>query len=80
MKTGGGWQDQLGAIFPSVKVIKSKPGIEQRVNVEEILLKEKIKNKFATSLFLDLFKKSKKCFVLRLFTSGLKTNKNQRLW
>lgn len=52
MKTGGGWQDQVGAIFPSVKVIKSKPGIEQNVSVEEIALGEKIKNKFATSLYL----------------------------
>ena len=30
MATGGGWQDQLGALYPGVKLIESAPGREQR--------------------------------------------------
>lgn len=36
MKTGGGWQDQIGGLFPGVKYATSKPGIEQKVSVEKI--------------------------------------------
>ncbi len=29
MKTGGGWQDQVGGILPGVKLIRTQPGVEQ---------------------------------------------------
>ncbi len=32
MRTGGGWEDQLGALVPGVKLLKSKPGKEQRIS------------------------------------------------
>ena len=31
MRTGGGWEDQWGALVPGVKLLKSKPGKNQRV-------------------------------------------------
>ncbi len=36
MRTGGGWQDQLGALIPGVKIVESKPGTEQRIKVRRI--------------------------------------------
>lgn len=30
LTTGGGWQDQAGAIFRGVKLIETEPGLEQR--------------------------------------------------
>ncbi|HZT29274.1 MAG TPA: bifunctional fucokinase/fucose-1-phosphate guanylyltransferase [Bryobacteraceae bacterium] len=36
MTTGGGWQDQVGGIFPGVKLALSGPGLRQRVRVEPI--------------------------------------------
>ena len=30
MKTGGGWQDQLGGILPGAKILRSRPGRVQR--------------------------------------------------
>ena len=44
MKTGGGWQDQVGGLFPGVKYAVSEPGIEQRLKVEAIELKDSIKS------------------------------------
>jgi len=29
MKTGGGWQDQVGGIMPGVKLIRTQPGVDQ---------------------------------------------------
>lgn len=29
MRTGGGWQDQLGGILPGAKILRSRPGAEQ---------------------------------------------------
>lgn len=36
MTTGGGWQDQMGAIAPGVKLISTEPGLDQRPIVEQI--------------------------------------------
>ncbi len=36
MRTGGGWQDQLGGIVPGCKIVRTVPGVEQRPVVEPI--------------------------------------------
>ena len=36
MKTGGGWQDQVGGLIPGLKTGTSVPGIEQDIKVEHI--------------------------------------------
>lgn len=33
LTSGGGWQDQVGGIFPGVKLVKTVPGIEQEPEV-----------------------------------------------
>ena len=33
MRTGGGWQDQIGGIVPGVKLIRTVPGAEQTVSL-----------------------------------------------
>ncbi len=43
MKTGGGWQDQIGGLFSGVKYATSQKGIEQRVSVEAVDLPPRIK-------------------------------------
>lgn len=46
MNTGGGWQDQAGAIFPGVKISTSEKGAEQNVTVRPISLSGKMKRLF----------------------------------
>ena len=36
MRTGGGWQDQVGGLLSGVKLVESKPGSEQRLAVRRI--------------------------------------------
>lgn len=36
MSTGGGWQDQVGGITPGMKLITTKPGIQQKIEVEPV--------------------------------------------
>lgn len=43
MSTGGGWQDQVGGLTDGIKFITSTPGIKQEINVEKIIVPEKIK-------------------------------------
>ena len=31
MRTGGGWEDQMGALVPGVKILRSRPGRNQRI-------------------------------------------------
>ena len=31
MRTGGGWEDQMGALVPGVKLLKSRPGKDQKI-------------------------------------------------
>jgi fucokinase len=37
MTTGGGWQDQAGAIFPGIKLISTGPGARQRLRVQPLV-------------------------------------------
>lgn len=43
MSTGGGWQDQVGGLVPGIKMITSKPGVQQMLNVEPISISDKTK-------------------------------------
>ncbi len=36
MTTGGGWQDQVGGVYPGVKLGMSGPGLRQRIRVEPL--------------------------------------------
>ena len=36
MCTGGGWEDQMGALVPGVKLISTKPGKVQKISVEKV--------------------------------------------
>ena len=36
MQTGGGWEDQMGALYPGVKLIETKPGKAQRFHVRQL--------------------------------------------
>ncbi|MDO4740224.1 MAG: L-fucokinase [Eubacteriales bacterium] len=36
MSTGGGWQDQVGGLCEGVKYITSRPGLRQRLTVEQV--------------------------------------------
>ena len=40
MSTGGGWQDQVGGLTPGIKMVSTVPGIDQRIVVEPVVLKE----------------------------------------
>ena len=42
MSTGGGWQDQVGGVIDGIKLISSKPGIRQELNVEHITIDENV--------------------------------------
>ena len=36
MRTGGGWEDQFAGMTPGLKMLRSKPGAEQRVSVSPV--------------------------------------------
>ena len=36
MTTGGGWQDQVGGVFPGAKLVATGPGLSQRVRVQPV--------------------------------------------
>ncbi len=38
MNTGGGWQDQVGGLFPGIKLISSRPGTPQRLTERQIAM------------------------------------------
>ena len=40
MSTGGGWQDQVGGLTPGIKMVSTRPGIDQIIQVEPVVLKE----------------------------------------
>ena len=40
MSTGGGWQDQVGGLTPGIKMITTRPGIDQVIQVQPVVLKE----------------------------------------
>ena len=43
MSTGGGWQDQVGGLTNGIKYITTKSGIDQKIQVEQIVLPEEAK-------------------------------------
>ncbi|MBQ3104562.1 MAG: bifunctional fucokinase/L-fucose-1-P-guanylyltransferase [Lachnospiraceae bacterium] len=51
MSTGGGWQDQVGGLAPGIKMITTKPGMEQRISVKQLQLApqamEELQDRFA---------------------------------
>jgi fucokinase len=36
LTTGGGWQDQIGGIFPGFKITHSDPALPLRVQVDQL--------------------------------------------
>jgi fucokinase len=50
MKTGGGWQDQAGGIFPGAKLLSTGPGMRQRVRVEPLAWSEDREAEFSRRL------------------------------
>ena len=36
LTTGGGWQDQVGGVLPGIKLVTSKPGVPQCLEVEQV--------------------------------------------
>ncbi len=40
MSTGGGWQDQVGGLTSGIKLISTKPGIEQTIKTEKLDISE----------------------------------------
>ena len=38
MSTGGGWQDQIGGVFPCIKLIRTTAGIQQQFAIQQIAL------------------------------------------
>lgn len=51
MSTGGGWQDQVGGLTEGIKLITTRPGIEQKIQVERVCLSretmEELEERFA---------------------------------
>ena len=51
MSTGGGWQDQVGGLAKSIKMITAAPGLKQVINCEQIKVDadtlEELNNRFA---------------------------------
>lgn len=43
MSTGGGWQDQVGGVTDGIKYISSRPGLQQEIKVQHIVLDDKTK-------------------------------------
>lgn len=52
MKTGGGWQDQAGGLYPGIKLVSSAPGLHQELNVCNIELPAKMHTVFAEKAVL----------------------------
>ena len=52
MKTGGGWQDQTGGLFPGMKISETQPGLRQIPCVKNIELTENFRQFFSERLVL----------------------------
>lgn len=52
MKTGGGWQDQVGGLYPSIKSGTTQPGIEQDIAVDFISYPDSMTRLFSQRLVL----------------------------
>lgn len=42
MSTGGGWQDQVGGLTPGIKMVSTAPGIDQKIQVSPVKIKEEV--------------------------------------
>lgn len=42
MSTGGGWQDQVGGLVPGIKLIQTKPGLQQTFSIQKIILADTV--------------------------------------
>lgn len=40
MSTGGGWQDQVGGLTPGIKMITTRPGMDQKIEVKPVIVPE----------------------------------------
>lgn len=40
MSTGGGWQDQVGGLTGGIKFITTRPGIQQKIHMEQVVLSD----------------------------------------
>lgn len=51
MSTGGGWQDQIGGLTTGIKMITTKPGINQNIRIRKLIVPEEammeLKERFA---------------------------------
>ena len=47
MSTGGGWQDQVGGMTDGIKLISSKAGIEQKLDVRHIEIPDDVKEELS---------------------------------
>ena len=56
MSTGGGWQDQVGGVTAGVKMITTEPGINQVIQVENVVLSEATKRGAAGAICADLYR------------------------
>ncbi len=52
MTTGGGWQDQVGGIYPGAKIVTSGPGLRQRLRVDPVRWSPERQREFADRLVL----------------------------
>ena len=66
MSTGGGWQDQAGALLPGLKILSSDPAISQKVSCNQISVSD------------DLFKELNERFAL-IYTGQRRLARNL-LW
>lgn len=41
MSTGGGWQDQMGGLIGGIKMITTRPGLEQALKIDHVVVPEK---------------------------------------
>lgn len=48
MTTGGGWQDQAGGIFPGAKLLRTGPGLRQRLRVHPVGWSETRREEFSS--------------------------------
>ena len=42
MSTGGGWQDQVGGVTDGIKYISSRPGLQQSIKVQHVVLEDSV--------------------------------------
>ncbi len=51
MSTGGGWQDQVGGLTEGIKLITTRPGMEQKIHVEQVAMpaaaRQELEERFA---------------------------------